>query len=86
MIFLDLDGFKLVNDSMGHAAGDELLKAVAKRLRAAMRPSDTVARFGGDEFVVLCEEIADEQTAFEIAERIAEALSQPIELFEARYS
>jgi len=82
VIFLDLDGFKLVNDSMGHAAGDELLKAVAERLRAAMRPSDTVARFGGDEFVVLCEEITDEQAAFEIAERIAEVLSQPIELFD----
>ncbi len=80
VIFLDLDGFKLVNDSMGHTTGDELLKAVARRLRAALRPSDTVARFGGDEFVVLCEEIADEQEAFEIAERMAEALCQPIEL------
>lgn len=82
VIFLDLDGFKLVNDSMGHTAGDELLRTVAKRLRAAMRPSDTVARFGGDEFVILCDEIADEAAAFDIAKRAAEALSEPIELLE----
>jgi diguanylate cyclase (GGDEF)-like protein/PAS domain S-box-containing protein len=82
VIFLDLDRFKLVNDSMGHTAGDELLKVVAERLRAAVRPSDTVARFGGDEFVVLCEEIADEGSAFEIAERLAGALGKPIDLTE----
>ena len=82
VIFLDLDRFKLVNDSMGHAAGDELLQVVAERLRATVRPSDTVARFGGDEFVVLCEEIADEGRGFEIAERLAGALSEPIDLAE----
>jgi diguanylate cyclase (GGDEF)-like protein/PAS domain S-box-containing protein len=80
VIFLDLDRFKLVNDSMGHAAGDELLKVVAERLRTTVRPSDTVARFGGDEFVVLCDEITDEGTGFEIAERLAGALSKPINL------
>lgn len=81
VIFLDLDRFKLVNDSMGHAAGDQLLKVVAERLRATVRPSDTVARFGGDEFVVLCDEVADEAAAVEVAERLAAGISrQPIAL------
>jgi diguanylate cyclase (GGDEF)-like protein/PAS domain S-box-containing protein len=82
VIFLDLDHFKLVNDSMGHTAGDELLQAVAQRLRAALRPSDTVARFGGDEFVVLCEEIADEEAALDVARRLSDALAPPIDLTE----
>jgi len=80
VIFLDLDHFKLVNDSMGHTAGDELLRAVAHRLRATVRPSDTVARFGGDEFVILCEEIADESAAVEVAERLSTALGPSINL------
>jgi len=82
VIFLDLDRFKLVNDSLGHAAGDQLLKVVAERLREAVRPSDTVARFGGDEFVVLCEEVADDGAAVEVAERLAGALAEPIDLAE----
>jgi diguanylate cyclase (GGDEF)-like protein len=77
VLFLDLDQFKLVNDSMGHAAGDELLAAVAPRLEQALRPGDTVARFGGDEFAVLAEDVGDERGATRVAERIAEALTRP---------
>ncbi|WP_448616715.1 putative bifunctional diguanylate cyclase/phosphodiesterase [Modestobacter sp. URMC 112] len=76
-IFLDLDNFKVVNDSLGHAAGDELLGEVAARLRATVRPNDLVARFGGDEFVVVCEDV-DEAAAVALAERIGEALRRPL--------
>ncbi len=77
VLFLDLDQFKIVNDSLGHAAGDELLAAVAPRIEQALRPGDTVARFGGDEFAVLAEDIGNERGATRIAERIAEVLSRP---------
>src|SRR3954449_12412668 len=80
VLFLDLDQFKLVNDSLGHAAGDELLAAVAPRIEGALRPGDTVARFGGDEFAVLTEDIGNERGAMRIAERIAEALARPFVL------
>ncbi|HEY1237705.1 MAG TPA: EAL domain-containing protein [Solirubrobacterales bacterium] len=85
VLFLDLDQFKLVNDSMGHAAGDELLAAVAPRLEQALRPGDTVARFGGDEFAVLAEDVEDERGATRIAERIAEALTRPFILREREH-
>jgi diguanylate cyclase (GGDEF)-like protein len=85
VLFLDLDQFKLVNDSLGHAAGDELLAAVAPRLEQALRPGDTVARFGGDEFAVLAEDVRDERGAIRIAERIAEALARPLILREREH-
>ncbi|HVW16812.1 MAG TPA: GGDEF domain-containing protein [Solirubrobacteraceae bacterium] len=80
LLFADLDGFKGVNDTLGHDAGDALLREVGRRLRRAVRPSDTVARLGGDEFVVLCERIADMGVAETIAERVREALARPYPL------
>jgi diguanylate cyclase (GGDEF)-like protein len=85
VLFLDLDQFKLVNDSLGHAAGDEVLAAVAPRIEQALRPGDTVARFGGDEFAVLAEDIRNEHGATRIAERIAEALARPFILREREH-
>ena len=79
-LFCDVDDFKEVNDSFGHHVGDEVLKAVASRLRAAVRPSDTVARIGGDEFVVLCEGMEDESVAFGIASRVLTSVSLPLEV------
>lgn len=78
--FCDVDDFKDVNDSLGHDAGDELLVALPPRLREALRASDTVARFGGDEFVILCEDLGSETEASRIAERIASAFRLPFEL------
>jgi diguanylate cyclase (GGDEF)-like protein/PAS domain S-box-containing protein len=73
VLFVDLDDFKAVNDQHGHARGDEVLVALAERLRVAVRPSDTVARLGGDEFVVVCEDI-DERSARGLAERLSAAV------------
>lgn len=82
LLFLDLDDFKHVNDSLGHDAGDELLVEVAGRLKGAARPGDTVARLGGDEFVVLLEEVAGEDGATGAAREVAEALKLPFVLEE----
>ncbi len=82
VLFLDLDNFKVINDSLGHKAGDELLKVVAGRLRACLRPADTAARLGGDEFVVLLDGVTGVGDATRVAERIAEAVVRPIELGE----
>jgi len=78
VLFLDLDGFKAINDEHGHHVGDELLKAVAQRLRAVLRPADVVARLGGDEFVAVCEEIAGLEEAHAIASRVEVAIAEPI--------
>ncbi len=78
--FIDLDGFKQVNDRWGHEIGDRVLKVVAERLRRVVRPSDTLARFGGDEFTVLSEDLADERAATEIADRLARAVGEPVPL------
>jgi diguanylate cyclase (GGDEF)-like protein len=80
VLFVDLDRFKSLNDSRGHRAGDELLRAVAVRLRACVRPQDTVARVGGDEFAVLCEGLASPDAAVAIARRINQRLCLPYRL------
>jgi diguanylate cyclase (GGDEF)-like protein len=80
VLFIDLDRFKHVNDSLGHAAGDELLAAVAQRIRDAVRIVDTPGRFGGDEFVVVCPDLTDVQDVVAIAERIRQLLETPVEI------
>jgi diguanylate cyclase (GGDEF)-like protein len=80
VLFLDLDRFKLVNDSLGHDAGDQLLVQVACRLSSALRESDTIARFGGDEFVVLCEDVVSADEVVGVAERLSQSLAAPIAL------
>ena len=79
VIFLDLDDFKLVNDSLGHSAGDQLLSLVAARLSGIVRHSDTISRFGGDEFVVVCDDASIEQTE-RTAERVLNAVREPYEI------
>jgi len=78
VLFIDLDRLKHVNDTIGHAVGDQYIVGTARRLAAATRPSDLVARISGDEFVVLCEGLLDEQVALEVAERVRAAITGPI--------
>jgi diguanylate cyclase (GGDEF)-like protein/PAS domain S-box-containing protein len=78
VLFCDLDLFKVVNDSLGHPIGDRVLVEVADRMRAVVREPDTVARFGGDEFVVLCEDVASAADVAELAERLQGAVAEPI--------
>ena len=80
VLFLDLDRFKVVNDSLGHGAGDDLLREVARRLERTVRPGDTVARLGGDEFVVVIGDMLRHIDALTAAERIRRALARPVEL------
>ena len=80
VMFIDLDDFKTVNDSLGHAAGDEVLQEVGRRLKIAVRPTDTVARFGGDEFAVLLDGIGGSEDAADAAARILRALDLPVEI------
>ena len=80
VLFVDIDDFKAVNDSYGHHGGDEALIEVARRLETSLRPSDTLARVGGDEFVAVCEDIASLESAAALAQRIVEALVPPVVL------
>lgn len=82
VMFLDLDRFKIVNDSLGHAEGDNLLKMIAQRLQAVMRDGDLLARLGGDEFVILLAELIEPDDALRVAERIQESLRSPFALAE----
>jgi len=83
VLFLDLDRFKVINDSLGHETGDRLLVDLAARLQAVLRPGDTVARFGGDEFTILCDDIDGERDAIVIAERVGEAVAAPFVIEES---
>lgn len=80
LIFIDIDGFKVVNDSLGHAHGDDLLRAIAARLKCHVRSEDTLARFGGDEFVILLDSILDEREAERIGRTILEVFEEPFVL------
>jgi diguanylate cyclase (GGDEF)-like protein len=80
LLYLDLDRFKPVNDTLGHTAGDELLKAVATRIRRQVRESDTVARVGGDEFIVILPDIAGREEAETVARKIVAVLATPFQL------
>jgi diguanylate cyclase (GGDEF)-like protein len=77
VLFVDLDHFKNVNDSAGHAAGDRILQSIARRLRACVRSSDTVSRYGGDEFVILLSEVSDSRSLMPLAKKILGAIAVP---------
>jgi diguanylate cyclase (GGDEF)-like protein len=80
VLFVDLDDFKDVNDNEGHAAGDQLLRVVARRLSETIRPGDLVARLGGDEFALLLQGVPDSAAAMATAERVVTALAEPVQM------
>ncbi len=80
VLYLDLDRFKIINDSLGHMIGDQLLVGIARRLQNSLRPIDTIARLGGDEFTILVEDVNDESEVIEVAERLQQELSAPFSL------
>ncbi|KIF83467.1 hypothetical protein TSA66_03450 [Noviherbaspirillum autotrophicum] len=86
VLFIDLDGFKRVNDTLGHSAGDALLRAAAHRLQSVLRPTDCVVRFGGDEFVVVLEPVLRNTKPTRVADRIVEAFNPPLEIHAERQS
>jgi diguanylate cyclase (GGDEF)-like protein/PAS domain S-box-containing protein len=86
LLFIDLDGFKLINDTLGHNAGDALLVEIAGRLRTSLREGDVIARMGGDEFVVLIEEFAEAGQVAEVAKKILETVAKPYVLHNEEYS
>lgn len=84
VLFLDLDHFKVINDSLGHTIGDELLREVARRLKAAVREGDTVARVGGDEFTIVLQELSRRDAATIVAQKVLQTIAEPIEIGEHR--
>ena len=86
VVFLDLDDFKRINDTRGHVAGDELLVGVAQRLRGAVRPTDTLGRWGGDEFVAVCDDLEQSADVLAIIERMAGAFDLPFEIGDGTFS
>ena len=85
VVFIDLDGFKAVNDRYGHAAGDELLSIVARRLADVVRDGDMVGRIGGDEFLAVCPDIGGPDQAMKLAERLAEAQGEEVSVAKGRF-
>jgi diguanylate cyclase (GGDEF)-like protein/PAS domain S-box-containing protein len=86
LLFIDLDGFKTINDNLGHAVGDRVLISVAERLTEMLRDSDTIARLGGDEFVILAEDLESDAEALAVAERVLHALEEPFQVGSAEVS